>query len=93
MARATKKATDTKTVGEERFEAARRHIVKLRKLEHEQQSRFNELHDWSRAGRAFHDADRRPRTPEEREELKALEGAYIDAQTRVFLHKQDGREL
>jgi hypothetical protein len=36
---------------------------------------------------------RRAKTPEEREELKQLEAAVIDARTRLLLHENDGRML
>lgn len=85
----------------DRFEFARRHIVKSQKLE----ERLHEARDAEYAWRfldAFGrrlkdrhglDTERRPKTPDERAEFKALEAATIDARARKLLHDNDGRLL
>ena len=81
-----------------RFEFARKHILTQQKLEeklteardahfvwthtHEDGTRFQ--HGWNL---------RKPRSPEEREQLRTLEAAVVDARTKLLLHENDGRDL
>lgn len=88
-----------------RFEFARRHVVKRRKLVDALQEAQNDLLNWQHYTKdgewirqpAYQKYGekvvRKARTPEEREEFKALENATIDAETRLLLHDNDGRNL
>lgn len=89
--RTAARITEERQTESDRFEFARRHVIQGRKLSAKATEAFEALHNWKREGRAFHDNDRRPRTPEEREELKTLEATYIDAKARQLIHENDGR--
>lgn len=86
----------------DRFEMARRHVIRGQKLAEKLGDARRDLYAWTHMtvnGTYISQALtgprklRRPRTPEEREELKVLENAVIDAETRLMLHDNDGRSI
>lgn len=91
-------ATEARETATSRFEFARRHILTLQKLEAKQEAAIDAIYAWkNRDEDGEWNVDiriqRKPKTPEEREELKALENALVDARARILLHENDGREL
>jgi hypothetical protein len=99
---ARREADSTETT---RFEFARRHVVKRRKLDDALRKANDDLLNWqyfTKDGELIRQSSyrkfgekivRKARTPEEREEFKTLENAVIDAETRLLLHDNDGRNL
>lgn len=92
----------TANAGEDaRFEFARKHVIKGDRLRDRKIKAEKDLWNWLHAdqfGSAKFDmfnqiVTRKPRTPEEREDLKALEAAVVDAETILLLHENDGRKL
>lgn len=85
----------------DRFEFARRHIVQRHKLVEALDAAREELRDWlyysspDVEGRVFvpNPKPRKARTPEEREHLKQLNAAIVNAEARLLLHDNDGRDL
>jgi hypothetical protein len=86
-----------------RFEFARAHILKAQRLETKLQDARSAVDSWyykdewgnyrrPRLG-VGPTPPRRPKTTEEREEIKALEAAVVDARANLLLHDNDGRNL
>lgn len=86
----------------ERFEFARKHILTSQKLETKVSETQHAVYAWKyldeygrrrRDTYGFDKPARKPRTPEEREEIKKLEAAVVDARARLLLHENDGAKL
>jgi len=89
---------EAREAAETRFEFARKHILQERRLQEKFDDAWEACYVWHHAldkEGAYVDTSkkRKPRTPEEREELKALEAAVLDAETRLMLHRNDGAAL
>ena len=84
---------------ETRFEFARKHIATGNRLSQKSQEAYDALYAWEypngkfAAFRSYPNPKRKPRTPEEREELKRLQAAYTDARANLLLHENDGRNI
>lgn len=77
----------------DRFEFARKHILQTDKLQLRVDEAERSLWEWQYGEDGTPDSNvplRKPRTPEDREDLKALEAALIDARARLLLHENDG---
>lgn len=85
----------------DRFEFARRHIVHVQKLEQELHDAVEAVFAWTHytaEGEYILQPDigkrlRRPKTPEEREHLKALNAKVTELRAKLLLAENDGRDL
>lgn len=99
--RKTTPAVEARETATSRFEFARRHILTQQKLEAKVDETRMTLWNWfnlDEYGSRLLDRNglrisRKAKTPDEREELKTLENAVVDARAKLLLHENDGRLL
>lgn len=94
---ARSRRTESVEQGLSRFEFARRHVIARNKLEKIADEARGELFDWRYTNEYdildSEQAPRKPKNPDERAAYNGLLAAVIDAEARVLLHNNDGREL
>ena len=86
----SRRSEEERNTESDRFEFARRHIIQGKRLEESLNIAKNHLALWREQN--LGDANR-PKTSEQREELKALEAKIVEIEAKILIHNNDGRLL